>query len=159
MYITLCIGFRKFVCLTWNIMVSYRLLRIEKVFEQNLNFMCHIIFFLLIKEGYTKLLCICLRYKNIWPHGESQLIPCFYLVSFLLWFLIALSRSILKFSWRNVPLCPQIQIKAAVAILRNTRGLPPPEDFQRHQPFVDLFEFLQYAFGFQVLFRNLLSVL
>ncbi|WZZ62199.1 hypothetical protein YC2023_062306 [Brassica napus] len=41
------------------------------------------------------------------------------------------------------------EIKAAVAIVRNTRGLPPPEDFQRHQPFVDLFEFLQYAFGFQ----------
>lgn len=48
----------------------------------------------------------------------------------------------------------KLQIKAAVAIVRNTRGLPPPEDFQRHQPFVDLFEFLQYAFGFQVLIRN-----
>jgi callose synthase len=41
------------------------------------------------------------------------------------------------------------EIKAAVAIVRNTRGLPPPEEFQRHQPFLDLFEFLQYAFGFQ----------
>ncbi|CAN8259363.1 unnamed protein product [Cochlearia groenlandica] len=41
------------------------------------------------------------------------------------------------------------EIKAAVAIVRNTRGLPPPEEFQRNQPFVDLLEFLQYAFGFQ----------
>lgn len=48
------------------------------------------------------------------------------------------------------------QIKAAVAIVRNTRGLPPPEDFQRHQPFVDLFEFLHYAFGFQVLCQETL---
>ncbi|KAL0743640.1 hypothetical protein Bca4012_085153 [Brassica carinata] len=45
------------------------------------------------------------------------------------------------------------EIKAAVAIVRNTRGLPPPEDFQRHQPFVDLFEFLQYAFGFQMAYE------
>ncbi|XP_021902223.1 putative callose synthase 8, partial [Carica papaya] len=41
------------------------------------------------------------------------------------------------------------EIKAAVAVVRNTRGLPSHQDFNRHRPFVDLFEFLQYSFGFQ----------
>lgn len=44
-----------------------------------------------------------------------------------------------------------IQVKAAVAAVRNIRGLPSAEDFQKHGAFTDLFDFLQYCFGFQVL--------
>ncbi|CAI0409346.1 unnamed protein product, partial [Linum tenue] len=41
------------------------------------------------------------------------------------------------------------EIKAAVVAIRFTRGLPPPEDFHKRRPFLDLFEFLQCCFGFQ----------
>ncbi|CAN1140669.1 Putative callose synthase 8 [Linum perenne] len=41
------------------------------------------------------------------------------------------------------------EIKAAVVAIRNTRGLPPPEDFHKRGAFLDLFEFLQCCFGFQ----------
>ncbi|XP_065861638.1 putative callose synthase 8 isoform X1 [Euphorbia lathyris] len=41
------------------------------------------------------------------------------------------------------------EIKAAVAAIRNVRGLPPAEDFHKCGPFIDLFEFLQCCFGFQ----------
>lgn len=44
-----------------------------------------------------------------------------------------------------------MQIKASVAAVRNIRGLPSAEDFQKHGAFTDLFDFLQYCFGFQVL--------
>lgn len=44
-----------------------------------------------------------------------------------------------------------IQIKAAVAAIRNVRGLPSAQDFEKHGAFTDLFDFLQYCFGFQVL--------
>ncbi|KAJ0046231.1 hypothetical protein Pint_04895 [Pistacia integerrima] len=42
-----------------------------------------------------------------------------------------------------------VQIKAAIAAVRNTRGLPSAQYFQKSGDFVDLFEFLQYRFGFQ----------
>lgn len=45
-----------------------------------------------------------------------------------------------------------IQIKAAIAVIRNVRGLPPAQDFKKHGAFVDLFDFLQHCFGFQVIF-------
>ncbi|KAM6584955.1 hypothetical protein CsatB_011957 [Cannabis sativa] len=41
------------------------------------------------------------------------------------------------------------EIKAAIAAVRNVRGLPSAQDFQRHGEFIDLFDFLQYCFGFQ----------
>ncbi|XP_015581453.2 putative callose synthase 8 isoform X1 [Ricinus communis] len=41
------------------------------------------------------------------------------------------------------------EIKAAVAAVRNVRGLPSAQDFNKCGPFIDLFEFLQCCFGFQ----------
>ncbi|KAK1591245.1 hypothetical protein Q3G72_004616 [Acer saccharum] len=41
------------------------------------------------------------------------------------------------------------EVKAAIAAVRNTRGLPPAQDFQKSGAFMDLFEFLHYCFGFQ----------
>ncbi|KAL6283334.1 hypothetical protein ACE6H2_014263 [Prunus campanulata] len=41
------------------------------------------------------------------------------------------------------------EIKAAVAAIRNIRGIPSANDFQKHGDFIDLFDFLQYCFGFQ----------
>ncbi|XVF18368.1 hypothetical protein REPUB_Repub11eG0015500 [Reevesia pubescens] len=43
-----------------------------------------------------------------------------------------------------------LQIKAAIEAVRNVRGLPSAENFQKRGNFLDLFEFLQYSFGFQV---------
>ncbi|XP_012567622.1 putative callose synthase 8 [Cicer arietinum] len=43
----------------------------------------------------------------------------------------------------------QNEIKAAIAVIRNVRGLPPAQDFKKHGAFVDLFDFLQHCFGFQ----------
>ncbi|KAK4851376.1 hypothetical protein QYF36_014627 [Acer negundo] len=41
------------------------------------------------------------------------------------------------------------EVKAAIAAVRNTRGLPSAQDFQKSGAFMDLFEFLHYCFGFQ----------
>ncbi|XP_057992637.1 putative callose synthase 8 isoform X1 [Hevea brasiliensis] len=41
------------------------------------------------------------------------------------------------------------EIKAAVAAVRNIRGLPSAQDFHKCGPFIDLFDFLQCCFGFQ----------
>ncbi|KAL2331236.1 hypothetical protein Fmac_018817 [Flemingia macrophylla] len=41
------------------------------------------------------------------------------------------------------------EIKAAIAVIRNVRGLPPAQDFNKQGAFVDLFDFLQHCFGFQ----------
>ncbi|XVF79206.1 hypothetical protein PTKIN_Ptkin14bG0201900 [Pterospermum kingtungense] len=41
------------------------------------------------------------------------------------------------------------EIKAAIAVVRNVRGLPSAENFPKRGTFLDLFEFLQYSFGFQ----------
>ncbi|KAJ8755066.1 hypothetical protein K2173_016646 [Erythroxylum novogranatense] len=41
------------------------------------------------------------------------------------------------------------EIKAAVAAVYNTRGLPSVEDFIKGRTSIDLFEFLQCSFGFQ----------
>lgn len=49
-----------------------------------------------------------------------------------------------------------IQIKAAVAAIRNIRGIPSANDFQKHGGFIDLFDFLQYCFGFQVIYSKIL---
>ncbi|MED6118112.1 hypothetical protein PIB30_000095 [Stylosanthes scabra] len=43
----------------------------------------------------------------------------------------------------------QNEIKAAIAVMRNVRGLPPAQDFKKNGGFVDLFDFLQHCFGFQ----------
>lgn len=43
-----------------------------------------------------------------------------------------------------------LQIKAAIAVISNVRGLPSASDFQKNGPFTDLFDFLQWSFGFQV---------
>ncbi|CAL0310217.1 unnamed protein product [Lupinus luteus] len=43
----------------------------------------------------------------------------------------------------------QPEIKAAIAVIRNVRGLPPAQEFKKQGPFVDLFDFLQHCFGFQ----------
>lgn len=45
-----------------------------------------------------------------------------------------------------------VQIKAAIAAVHNTRGLPSAPDFQKSGAFMDLFDFLHYCFGFQVNF-------
>ncbi|KAJ4726559.1 Callose synthase-like protein [Melia azedarach] len=42
-----------------------------------------------------------------------------------------------------------LEIKAAEEAVRNTRGLPSAQDFQKSGAFTDLFEFLHYCFGFQ----------
>ncbi|XVF18390.1 hypothetical protein REPUB_Repub11eG0017400 [Reevesia pubescens] len=41
------------------------------------------------------------------------------------------------------------EIIAAIEVVRNVRGLPSAENFQKRGTFLDLFEFLQYSFGFQ----------
>ncbi|KAF3442292.1 hypothetical protein FNV43_RR16208 [Rhamnella rubrinervis] len=41
------------------------------------------------------------------------------------------------------------EVKVAIAAIRNIRGLPSAQDFQKHGAFIDLFDFLQYCFGFQ----------
>ncbi|CAK7351703.1 unnamed protein product [Dovyalis caffra] len=41
------------------------------------------------------------------------------------------------------------EIKAAVAAVCNIRGLPSVQDLQKCGPFMDLFQFLQFFFGFQ----------
>ncbi|KAK2423187.1 glucan synthase [Trifolium repens] len=41
------------------------------------------------------------------------------------------------------------QHEAAIAVIRDIRGLPPAQDFKKHGAFVDLFDFLQHCFGFQ----------
>ncbi|XP_012074237.1 putative callose synthase 8 isoform X2 [Jatropha curcas] len=41
------------------------------------------------------------------------------------------------------------EIKAAIGAVRNVRGLPSSEDFNKCGPFIDLFDFLQCCFGFQ----------
>ncbi|GMI65572.1 glucan synthase-like 4 [Hibiscus trionum] len=41
------------------------------------------------------------------------------------------------------------EIKLAIGVIRNVRGLPPTENLPKRGTFVDSFEFLQYAFGFQ----------
>lgn len=43
------------------------------------------------------------------------------------------------------------QIKYAIASVRNVRGLPFLEDFQRRMPDMDMLDWLQFCFGFQVL--------
>ncbi|XP_039040472.1 putative callose synthase 8 isoform X1 [Hibiscus syriacus] len=41
------------------------------------------------------------------------------------------------------------EIKLAIGVIRNVRGLPATENVPKRGTFVDSFEFLQYAFGFQ----------
>ncbi|XP_062011839.1 putative callose synthase 8 isoform X2 [Rosa rugosa] len=47
------------------------------------------------------------------------------------------------------PIMQLPEIKAAVAAIRYIRGIPSNEDLQKHGTFIDLFDFLQYCFGFQ----------
>ncbi|KAH9779588.1 putative callose synthase 8 [Citrus sinensis] len=47
------------------------------------------------------------------------------------------------------PIMQLPEIKAAIAAVRNTRGLPSGPDFQKSGAFMDLFDFLHYCFGFQ----------
>lgn len=44
-----------------------------------------------------------------------------------------------------------IQIKLSVAAVRNVRGLPFLEDFRKRVAYLDLFDWLQFCFGFQVI--------
>lgn len=44
-----------------------------------------------------------------------------------------------------------LQIKAAVVAIHNVHHLPFVEDFQKHVASVDLFDWLQFCFGFQVI--------
>ncbi|MBA0654649.1 hypothetical protein Goklo_021614, partial [Gossypium klotzschianum] len=41
------------------------------------------------------------------------------------------------------------QIKVAIQVIRNVRGLPSTQNLPKRGTFVDCFEFLQYSFGFQ----------
>ncbi|XWS10813.1 hypothetical protein CRYUN_Cryun38cG0030100 [Craigia yunnanensis] len=41
------------------------------------------------------------------------------------------------------------EIKVAIGVVRNVRGLPSAQNFQKRGAFLDFFEFLQYSFGFQ----------
>lgn len=43
-----------------------------------------------------------------------------------------------------------LQIKFSVAAVRNVRGLPFIEDLKRRVAHIDLFDWLQFCFGFQV---------
>lgn len=43
-----------------------------------------------------------------------------------------------------------LQIKLSVAAIRNVRGLPFLDDFKKRVALVDLFDWLQFCFGFQV---------
>ncbi|KAK9204378.1 hypothetical protein WN943_014638 [Citrus x changshan-huyou] len=47
------------------------------------------------------------------------------------------------------PIMQLPEIKAAIAAVHNTRGLPSAPDFQKSGAFMDLFDFLHYCFGFQ----------
>ncbi|MBA0771153.1 hypothetical protein Gotri_019667 [Gossypium trilobum] len=42
-----------------------------------------------------------------------------------------------------------LQIKVAIQVIRNVRGLPLTQNLPKRGTFVDCFEFLQYSFGFQ----------
>lgn len=44
-----------------------------------------------------------------------------------------------------------VQIKAAVSATRNIRGLPSAPGMEKDMAFVDMFDFLQSFFGFQVI--------
>ncbi|CAK9325304.1 unnamed protein product [Citrullus colocynthis] len=59
--------------------------------------------------------------------------------------------NILPLDHRSVqqPIMQLPEIKAAVAAISNVRGLPSATDFQKNGPFTDLFDFLQWSFGFQ----------
>ncbi|KAG6607954.1 putative callose synthase 8, partial [Cucurbita argyrosperma subsp. sororia] len=59
--------------------------------------------------------------------------------------------NILPLDHRSVqqPIMQLPEIKAAVAVISNVRGLPSASDFQKNGPFTDLFDFLQWSFGFQ----------
>jgi hypothetical protein len=52
-----------------------------------------------------------------------------------------------------------VQIKVALAAIRNIRGLPSAQDVQKHGRVRDLFDFLQYWFGFQVIYSQVLALL
>ncbi|KAG2676273.1 hypothetical protein I3760_12G045500 [Carya illinoinensis] len=47
------------------------------------------------------------------------------------------------------PIMQLPEIKAAIAAIYNIRGLPSAQDFQKHGTVRDLFDFLQFWFGFQ----------
>ncbi|KAL8542062.1 hypothetical protein ACS0TY_003066 [Phlomoides rotata] len=47
------------------------------------------------------------------------------------------------------------EIKIAIAAIRSARGLPLLEDFKRRMPHMDLLDWLQFSFGFQVPFFSL----
>ena len=51
------------------------------------------------------------------------------------------------------------QIKVALAAIRNIRGLHSAQDVQKHGRVRDLFDFLQYWFGFQVIYSQILALL
>ncbi|KHG23373.1 Putative callose synthase 8 -like protein [Gossypium arboreum] len=42
-----------------------------------------------------------------------------------------------------------LQIKVAIQVIRNVRGLPSTQNLPKRGTFIDCFEFLQYSFGFQ----------
>ncbi|KAL8542060.1 hypothetical protein ACS0TY_003066 [Phlomoides rotata] len=42
------------------------------------------------------------------------------------------------------------EIKIAIAAIRSARGLPLLEDFKRRMPHMDLLDWLQFSFGFQL---------
>lgn len=52
-----------------------------------------------------------------------------------------------------------IQIKVALAAIHNIRGLHSAQDVQKHGGVRDLFDFLQYWFGFQVIYSRFLALL
>lgn len=51
-----------------------------------------------------------------------------------------------------------MQIKAAIAALRNIRGLPVKQDLKKPGVSVDLFDCLQCWFGFQVMTLKIHSI-
>lgn len=100
----------------------------------------NITYFHLSKEAFSMQLCSRMRYDISWMIRNFP----------FHWCLVSKSQKTqLQYDGLSV-LTKLIQIKAAIAVTRNVRGLPPAQDFKKHGAFVDLFDFLQHCFGFQV---------
>lgn len=102
----------------------------------NLNPMYRITSFHWIMEGFSNQLCNILRFDEV-----ETLTPCLGLV-FSMLFIYKQHKFIIT--------ALIMQIKAAVSAIRNIHGLPSDPGTQRDMTVVDLFDFLQSFFGFQV---------
>lgn len=97
-------------------------------------------FFHLNKEESNMQSCSSLRFDISWMIHDYR---------FYCYCILSVTEDSITMWWTDCTL-KLIQIKAAIAVIRNVRGLPSAQDFKKHGAFVDLFDFLQHCFGFQV---------